>query len=225
MPRSWGTLVPSFADKESGVSVLAALGVALIAWFVDGVAQRALVVVLAASAVALVAGAALGLALYPWTDLPVLGFALAGGVLIGRRLPPRAMPMLVLLAVLAALDVIQMALPGPGPVPGTAGGVRPASYFYAMLVIDIGSSHTAFGIVDALVIAAIVEHARRRALPFALGAAPAIVAFVAADVTVLALGPLNLPLIPFLLGGWLATEVALRIARVLASPGTNPPTR
>ncbi len=61
------------------MSVLVALAVALIAWSVHGIAQRPLAVVLAGSAVALTAGAALGLALYPWTDLPVLGFAVAGG--------------------------------------------------------------------------------------------------------------------------------------------------
>ena len=87
------------------MSVLAALAVALIAWSVHGVAQRPLAVVLAGSAVALAAGAVLGLALYPWTNLPVLGFAIAGGILVGRRLPPRPMPMLVLLAVLAALGL------------------------------------------------------------------------------------------------------------------------
>jgi hypothetical protein len=195
------------------VSVLAALAVALIAWSVHGVAQRSLAVVLAGSAVALAAGAALGLALYPWTDLPVLGFAVAGGVLVGRRLPPRPMPMLVLLAVLAALDAIQIVAPGPGPSPGATGGAAPAWYFYGMLVIDTAWSHTGVGIFDVLVIAALVEHARRRGLPLPVGAAPGVLAFVATDVALLVLGPLNLPLIPFLLAGWLATGLAVRISR------------
>ena len=74
------------------MSVLAALAVALIAWSVRGVSQKLLAVVLAGSVVALTAGAVLGLALYPWTDLPVLGFAIAGGILVGRRLPPDRHP-------------------------------------------------------------------------------------------------------------------------------------
>jgi len=150
---------------RSGVSVLAALAVALIAWSVHGVAQRPLAIVLAGSAVALAAGAVLGLALYPWTNLPVLGFAIAGGILVGRRLPPRPMPMLVLLAVLAALDAIQIVASGPGPGPGSTGGETPAWYFYGMLVIDTAWTHTGVGIFDVLVIAAMVEHARRRGLP------------------------------------------------------------
>jgi hypothetical protein len=207
------------------VSVLAALAVALIAWSVHGVAQRPLAVVLAGSAVVLAAGAALGLALYPWTDLPVLGFAVAGGVLVGRRLPPRPMPMLVLLAVLAALDAIQIVASGPGPGPEATGSAAPAWYFYGMLVINTAWSHTGVGIFDVLVIAAIVEHARRRGLPFAVGAAPGVLGFVAADVAVLAFGPLDLPLVPFLLAGWLATGVAVRIAGVPDQSEAKPSTR
>ena len=207
------------------MSVLAALAVALIAWSVHGVAQRPLAVVLAGSAAALATGAALGLGLYPWTDLPVLGFAVAGGVLVGRRLPPRPMPMLVLLAGLAALDAIQIVAPGPGPSPGATGGAAPAWYFYGMLVIDTASSHTGVGIFDVLLIAAMVEHARRRGLPFAVGAAPGVLAFVAADVAVLVFGPLNLPLVPFLLAGWLVTGLAVRIAGVPSRSETKPTAR
>ena len=202
------------------MSVLAALAVALIAWSVHGVAQRPLAVVLAGSAVALAAGAVLGLALYPWTDLPVLGFAIAGGILVGRRLPPRPMPMLVLLAVLAMLDAIQIFVLGSGAGPEATGGAAPAWYFYGMLVIDTAWSHTGVGIFDILVIAAMVEHARRRGLPFAVGVAPGVLAFVAADVAVLVFGSLNLPLVPFLLGGWLATGLGVRIAGV---PGQSEP--
>lgn len=207
------------------MSILVALAVAMIAWSVRRVAQRPLAIMFAGSTVALAADAVLGLALYPWTDLPVLGFAITGGILAGRRLPPRPMPMLVLLAVLAALDVIQIVASGPGPGPGATGGAAPAWYFYVMLVIDTPWSHTGVGIVDVLVIAAMVEHARRRGLPFAAGAAPGIVAFVAADVAVLVLGPLNLPLVPFLLAGWLATGLAVRIAGVPGQSETKPTTR
>ena len=207
------------------MSVLAALAVALIAWSVHGVAQRPLAVALAGSAAALAAGAALGLVIYPWTDLPVLGFAVAGGVLVGRRLTPRPMPMLVLLAVLAALDAIQIVAPGPGPDPGATGSAAPAWYFYGMLVIDIAWSHTRVGIFDVVLIAAMVEHARRRGLPFAVGAAPGVLAFVAADVAVLVFGPLDLPLVPFLFAGWLVTGIAVRITGVPSQSETKPTAR
>jgi hypothetical protein len=207
------------------VSVLAALAVALIAWSVRGVSQKLLAVVLAGSGVALAVGAVLGLALYPWTDLPVLGFAVAGGVLVGRRLSPRPMPMLVLLAVLAVLDVIQIVALGSGPSPARAGGAAPASYSYGMLVLDTPWTHSGVGIFDVLVIAAMVEHARRRGLPFAVGAAPGVLAFVAADVAFAALAPRDLPLIPFLLAGWLAIDLVVRIAAVPGQSETTPTAR
>ena len=203
------------------MSVLAALAVALIAWSVRGVSQKMLAVVLAGSGVALAVGAILGVALYPWTDLPVLGFAVAGGVLAGRRLPPRPMPMLVLLVVLAVLDAIQIVVFGSGAGPEATGGAAPASYFYGMLVLDTPWTHSGVGIIDVLVIAAIVEHARRRGLPFAVGAAPGVLAFIAADVAFAALGPRDLPLIPFLLASWLAMELAVRIAAVLGHSETK----
>ena len=90
--------------------------------------------------------------------------------------------MLVLLAVLAVIDAIQMVPLGSGAGPDVAGGAAPAWYFYGMLVLDTPWTHSGVGIIDVLVIAAIVEHARRRGLPFAAGAAPGMLAFVAADV-------------------------------------------
>jgi hypothetical protein len=50
-------------------------------------------------------------------------------------------------------------------------------------------------------------------------------AFVAADVAFAAFGPLDLPLIPFLLAGWLAVELAVRIAAVPGKPETKPTAR
>jgi len=60
------------------VSILIALAVAGLGRLLGRVGQRPLALVLGASAVLLGAGAVVGIALYPWTDLPVLGFALAG---------------------------------------------------------------------------------------------------------------------------------------------------
>jgi hypothetical protein len=207
------------------VSVLAALAVALIVWPARAVAQKLLAVVLVGSGVALAVGAALALALYPWTDLFVLGFAVAGGVLIGRRLPPRPMPMLVLLAGLAVIDAIQLVALGSGVGPEATGGAAPASYFYAMLVLDTPWTHSGVGIIDVLVIAAVVEHARRRGLPFAVGAAPGVLAFISADVAFAALALRDLPLIPFLLAGWLAMELVIRIAAVSSRSETKPAAR
>jgi hypothetical protein len=201
------------------VSILVALAVALLARLLDRVGERPLAAILGAAAALLGAGAFLGFALYPWTDLPVLGFALAGGVLVGRRLPPRWMPMFVLLAALAALDTIQIVVLGSGS--GETSGATPAWHVYAMLVIDTPWFGTAIGILDVLLIASIAEHSRRRGLPYAVGAAPGVLAFIAADVLVLVIGPLNLPLVPFLLLGWLATALAVSIAN-RSGPSEHP---
>ena len=91
-----------------------------------------------------------------------------------------------------------------------------------MLVLDTPWTHSGVGIIDVLVIAAIVEHARRRGFPFAAGAAPGVLGFVAADVAFAAFGPLDLPLIPFLLAGWIAMELAVRIAAVTGKLETKP---
>jgi hypothetical protein len=194
------------------VSILAAFAVALLARSLVKVASRPLTIVLGASAALLGAGAFLALALYPWTDLPVLGFALAGGVLVGRRLPPRSMPMLELLGVLATLDAIQTLVAGSGSGPPVTSGTTPASYYYGMLVLKTPWFRAAVGVIDMLLIAAIVVHSQRRGLPFVAAAAPGVLAFIAADLLVLVVGPINLPLVPFLLLGWLATDVALRMA-------------
>ena len=69
------------------------------------------------------------------------------------------------------------------------------------------------------------EHARRRGPPFAAGAAPGVLGFIAADVAFAALGPRDLPLVPFLLAGWLAVELAVRIAAVPGRSDTRPSAR
>lgn len=65
-------------------------------------------------------GAALSVGPYPWTDLVVLLVALSGGLLLGRSMPTRITPFLILLLVLSVLDSIQIVLTSQGATPTAA---------------------------------------------------------------------------------------------------------
>jgi len=193
------------------MSVVVALGTGLAAWWLHAARWRPLAVVFAVATLALALGAGLNLALYPWTDLGVVIVALKGGMLVGRVLAARAGPMLILLGLLAVLDTIQLLIPGPGPSP--VGAARPAPFFYGMLVIGTPLPRFEVGVFDLLLIAAIVEHGRRRRLPLAAVVAPGVIGFVLADTAILLLGPTNLPLVPFLLAGWLLSQAGWHLLR------------
>ena len=199
--------------------VAVALAVAAVVRATRGVGSQWLAVALIASSAVLLTGAAMGLVLYPWTNLLVLGFGVAGGVLLGRKVPPQAMPMLGLLTVLATLDALQIVLPGPVPGAPTAADSPAPGYAYATVMFDTPWSGTRVGIFDVLLIAALVEHARRRGLPILVRAAPGVVGLGAAEAAVFLFGPLGLPLVPFLLAGWLATDLALRAWRQVRKAG------
>ena len=59
-------------------------------------------------------------------------------------------------------------------------------------------------------------------LPFVAAALPGIIGFVVADLMVFSLGPLNVPLVPFILIGWLVAELAAR--RLRPEAGGRPST-
>jgi len=200
------------------MSVVLAIVAALAAWSLHGLRTRLLVAAALVFAAMLSAGAAFGVALYPLTDAPVLGFALAAGLLAGRALPPKARAMFVLLAVLAALDSIQIVAAGPGgSSSGTSSGGDPAWYYYSMFLVTMPWGRVGIGIFDLLLIAAIAEHGRTRALPVVAAVVPGAIGLVVADL-VFAVGRLdNLPLVPFVLLGWLTVELAVRLPGLRAS--------
>jgi len=194
------------------MSVVLAIVVALAAWWLHGLRTRPLVAAALVFAAALATGAGFGLALYPLTDVPVLGFALATGLLVGRALPPKARAMFVLLAALAALDSIQIVAAGPGgSSSGTSSGGDPAWYYYSMFLATMPWGRAGIGIFDLLLIAAIAEHGRARALPVVAAIVPGAIGLVVADLVFAVARLDNLPLVPFVLLGWLTVELALRL--------------
>ena len=153
------------------------------------------------SAAVLAAGAAAGLHLFPWTDLPVTIFALSAGTLLGRAVRPRPLPMAVVLAVLSGLDSIQLLAASGAP-----GGGSSASFYYGMLVISTPWHRTAIGVADLLLITAMSEHWQRRGAHFPLALAGGLLGLALADGFAALVYQGGLPLVPFLFAGWLLAE-------------------
>jgi hypothetical protein len=201
------------------MSVVLAFFVGLVAWRLHGVRTPPVAAVALGCTAALAVGAGLGLMLYPLTDVPVLGFAVATGLLVGRAVPPKPLPMLIFLVALAALDSIQILFAGGGTsaVSGSSGG-EPAWFYYGMFVVGLPWGRAEIGMFDLLLVAALARHGRARGLPVAAAALPGAVGLLIADAVVVATRPGNLPLLPFLLAGWLAVEAGLRLTSRRSRP-------
>lgn len=127
--------------------------------------------------------------------------AFAGGVLLG----PRPRPMLVLLLLLSAADALQFVL-SPPPLGHSAARHRPDLAAARHVPPRPALGRFGIGRLDLLLAAAMAEHWRRRGSSPAISVAPGVVGLALADLTVVSTTLANLPLIPFLTGGWLATD-------------------
>lgn len=139
--------------------------------------RRASKVLLAGAAAAglfvMVAGVIVGIPLYPLSDLVILTFSLAAGILLGRVRPPRFVPFLVLLAILSVLDLIQVALTsGPAPSPTTPTAGPDPHLIWLTFRLGLPSGHFNIGFADLLLIAACSEHLRCRGSGLLLTLAP-----------------------------------------------------
>lgn len=150
------------------------------------------------------AGLAANLRLYPWTDVPVAGIAACGGTLLGRGMPPRFRPMALLLVALGALDTVQVFAAAMTHVPSAT------AQLYSMFVVSTPWADSGIGIFDLLVIAALGQHWRRRGRNPLVGVAPGLIGLLLTYPAVVFL-PNSLPLIPFLLIGYLVTELLARL--------------
>jgi hypothetical protein len=192
-------------------------------WALRRVKWRPMVAVAVVATAALIGGGALGLRAYPWSDLPVAVVAVSGGLLLGRAVPARRTALVALFVILAALDSSQL-LFASGPGAGTGGTMGdPAWWWWTMFVVDGPWQRSAIGMFDLLLIGTLAEHARRRSLGLITALAPGLIGVALADLASALSRGMSLPLIPFLLGGWLITEGWLATARRLA-PATMRPT-
>ncbi len=217
------------AIEQTVLSLALALACAAVPWLARRLLSRLLAIGLAVGILLTILGAVLSVAPYPWTDLVVLLTALTGGLLLGRGMPPRFRPFLLLLLILSALDVVNIALSGGlTPVPTTppahpaAPESGPLPYFNFFLLLPGG--HYLLGIFDLLVITAAAEHWRRRGASYPIALLPSVLGFLLAYGAVWLTQLGGWPLIPFFTAGWLASEGVRRsLSRRAGHPSAKTP--
>jgi hypothetical protein len=187
------------------LSILLALACSAVAWLLHGLRRLTLALGLGVGIVLMAFGVFLSVA-YPWSNIPVLLVALAGGMLLGRGIAARPASLLLLLSILSALDIVQVFLTSGTPPPGQGAGGSRTWLLYGNFTLWLASGKFNLGLVDLLLVVAMTEHWLRRGGSIPISFSPGPIGFVLADLFVLATMLLNLPLIPFLTVGWLCSE-------------------
>src|SRR5438270_1801390 len=82
-------------------------------------------------------GAVFSVAAYPWTDVLVLLVAVTAGLLLGRAMPAKLWPFLLLLLVLSILDIVQIVLTSGPPSPGSQSASTPAAQLYGNFLLRL----------------------------------------------------------------------------------------
>lgn len=165
--------------------------------------------------VVMIAGAVFGLALYPLSDVFVAVFSLAAGVALGRVMPPRFRPFVVLLLILSVLDVAQNIV-FAGPAPSTGGVPNPHLVWFNVR-FPIADGHFNIGFADVVLIAAATENLRRRKTSMGLSLLPGVIGISLGEALLASLPPappdfvagIAASLILFLTAGYLLTELAV----------------
>jgi len=201
------------------VSLGVAVGCAVLPWAAVRLPTRWVAMAAAPVLALIVAGAVFGLPFYPFSDVVVLGFGVLAGILLGRAMPPRFRPFVVLLLILSALDVAQNILfsgPPPGP-PAPPSTTLDPHLIWLNFRIPLPGGHFNIGFADLLLIAALSEHLRRRHVRLALAVLPGVIALGLGEAVVASLpqsppallGAFVQSVIPFLTAGYLLTELAI----------------
>ncbi len=205
-----------------GVSTVVAIGCSAAPWFFGRMSRRPLGIALVVGISLAATGALLEFAPYPWTNLDVLLVALSGGILVGRAVPAKPLPLFVLLIILSALDTVQIALTSQAAAPGAQNGPGPAGMSYGTFYLVLPWGPTYVGVGDLLLAATMAEHWRRRRTAWPISLVPAPIGLAFGDVFSFVIGSSNLPLIPFLTAGWLFSEGLHRARRRQGEKGTAP---
>lgn len=194
------------------VGILTTLVCSALPWGIPRIGGRVLAAVLGGFAAVAAAGAVIGLALFPFSDAIVLGAAVSGGVLLGRALPTRFTPVLIVLIALSLLDLAQAVLLSgpPTTTSSTQSSVPNPHLIWVNFRVPLPSGHFNIGVFDLLLVAALAENFRRRGTSWAVAAIPGVFALItgtliasAAGVQRFAEGAFSEALIPYLAVGWL----------------------
>ncbi|HKC19577.1 MAG TPA: hypothetical protein VKE27_08085 [Candidatus Dormibacteraeota bacterium] len=197
-------------------SVAVAAGCGLAPWAAARFATRWMVIAALPFLAVVVAGSAFGIPIYPWSDVFVAAFGLLAGIALGRAIPPRFRPFLVLLVVLSALDVGQnLAFAGP-VTQSTATGDNP-HLIWLNFRFPLNGGHFNIGFADLIVIAATAENLRRRAATLTLSLLPGVIGISLGEALVATLPPnppqlalgIEASLVLFLTAGYVLTELAV----------------
>jgi len=144
-------------------------------------------------------GSALSVAPYPWTDVVVLLVALTGGLLLGRVVPTRFWPILLVMVLLSAVDVANIVRTyRASAAPANFSG--PDLYGNLLFLLPFGAVNV--GIGDLLLLTALAEQWRRRGSSWLVVFTPGAVGLGLAYAFVLVTGLAVIPLLPFLTVGW-----------------------
>jgi hypothetical protein len=222
--------VTSLLALQLAIGFVLSLFCSAVPWVADRLASGLIGLALAVSVVIATAGVIIGLALFPLSNLIVMGVALTGGILVGRAVPPRFRPFFILLIALSLLDLTQAAIfGGPPPSAGSTPAAGPNSHLiWVNFRVPLPSGHFNIGFADLLLITAIAEHFRRQEAGYVIAALPGIVGFplVFAVAAIPGFqqflgGALSRALIPYLMLGWLlAVVLAHGDRRVALHDGT-----
>lgn len=204
--------------------VLVAAGCGLTPWAAARFQTRWIAIAAVPFLVVVIVGAVIGWSLYPVSDVLVAAFSLPAGVALGRVMPPRFRPFVVLLFVLSALDVAQnIAFAGPAP---SAGGAPDPHLIWLNVRFPISDGHFNIGLADVALIAAAAENLRRRKTSLGLSLLPGVIGVSLGEALLASLPPsppdfiaaIAASLILFLTAGYLLTELAVSQQRS-ADPG------
>lgn len=193
----------------TGVVVAAACG--LFPWAVASLQTRRLAIAAAPLLFVIVVGTAFGLPFYPFSDLFVAAFGLLAGVALGRFMPSRFRPFLVLLLVLSVLDLAQNLVFSDPP------SSSPDQHLVWLNIrFPLPGGHFNIGFADVILIAAASENLRRRGVTLGLSLLPGVIGISLGEALLSTLPPsppgyltaIAASLVLFLTAGYVLTELA-----------------
>ena len=195
-----------YSEVDFLTGVVAAVACGLFAWAAARVPTKWLALTAAPFLILDAAGVVFRLPFYPFTNFFVAAFALPAGVTLGRIMPPRFIPFLILLLLLSAFDVAQnVVFFGPfDPI------------WLNVLFRPAPGDRFQIGFAELILISAVTENLRRRGVSLALSLLPGVIGISLGQgllatlpavepgyVTDIAISPL-----PFLTAGYALTELA-----------------
>ena len=198
-----------------GLAVSIACGLA--PWPMTRFQTRWLAIAAVPFLIVMIIGAVAGLAIYPYSDVFVAGFALLAGVGLGRVIPPRFRPFLLLLSVLSVLDVAQNFVSGVATPTAPPSAAPDPHFVWFNVRFPLPSGHFNIGFADVILIAGMSENLRRRSASVALMLLPGVIGISLGE-ALLATLPTSPPdlaraiaasLVVFLTAGYLLTEIAM----------------